>query len=328
MVRSPRCFLTHRMRCVRCVLIANPASGTGREDRLAQIHSVASTLSAQGHSVTIELTTAPGSASSQARIAANNGADVVFACGGDGTVHEVIQGLVSEAGNPAAALGIIPLGSANALARHLRLPLNPVAAAISQVRASAQTIPVGKLECDGQVRYFTVMAGAGPDGALVYRMYTNQKRSLGRLSYYLRAAQLFATRSFSRFEVEYLQASSEPAAKEPAVAAMAVRVRDLGGLFGGLTSRTASIQASHLDLNLIRPPAWLSFPLWFVTSWLGLRQSNPFLNQISCISFEGKPLNQTAIHVEADGEYIGRAPFRVSIVPGALRIWMPKIGAR
>jgi YegS/Rv2252/BmrU family lipid kinase len=312
------------MSCVRCTLISNPVSGTGRQDRLAQIHAVSSALTAQGHSVTIELRTAPGSASPQARIAANNGAEVVFACGGDGTVHEVIQGLVSEAVSPVAALGIIPMGSANAIARHLRLPLDPVAAALSQVRGTAQTIPVGKLECDGQVRYFTVMAGAGPDGALVYRMHTNHKRSLGRLSYYLRAAQLFATRSFPSFQVEYLQANCEPPAKETVVAVMAVRVRDLGGLFGGLTSRTASIRSSELDLYLVHPPAWLSLPLWFATSWLGLRQFNPFLKHISCISFECKPLNQAAIHVQADGEWVGRAPFRVSIVPEALRIRMPQ----
>ena len=53
----------------------------------------------------------PGSATHQAREAAAR-ADVIFACGGDGTVHEVLQGLVTETGTPACTLGIIPLGSA------------------------------------------------------------------------------------------------------------------------------------------------------------------------------------------------------------------------
>jgi YegS/Rv2252/BmrU family lipid kinase len=304
-------------------LISNPASGTGREDRLDRIQSVANALFAEGHSVTIEVTTAPGSASALARRAASDGVDAVFACGGDGTVHEVIQGLISEDGSPAAALGIIPLGSANALARHLQLPLGPADAALAQVRGSECTIPVGKLECNGQTRYFAVMAGAGPDGALVYRMHTNQKKRLGRLSYYLRAAHLFATRGFPCFEVDYLQASSTVAVKEKAVAVMSVRVRDLGGLFGGLTSRTASIEANELDLYLVSSPAWLSLPLWFLSSWLGLQRHNPFFKHVRAVSFQCTSLRGAAIEVEADGEWIGRAPFRVSIVPGALRIRMP-----
>jgi diacylglycerol kinase family enzyme len=252
---------------------------------------------------------------------------VVFACGGDGTVHEVLQGLVSEDGNPGAAMGIVPFGSANALARHLRLPLDPVDAALAQVRGIERTIPVGKLECDGQVRYFTVMAGAGPDGALVYRMHSAQKRRLGRAAYYLRAAQLFATRGFPCFRVEYLQAGSKLATKSNAVALMAVRVRDLGGLFRGLTSRTASIEASELELCLVRRPGWLSLPLWFVSSWVGQQKRNPFLKHIKTAGFECTPMNADCIHVQADGEWIGRAPFRVSIVPGALRIRMPESGS-
>jgi len=59
-----------------------------------------------------------------------------LACGGDGTIHEVLQCLASKTGKPTAALGIIPLGSANALARHLRLSLDPVKAALQQLQGA------------------------------------------------------------------------------------------------------------------------------------------------------------------------------------------------
>jgi YegS/Rv2252/BmrU family lipid kinase len=312
---------------VRCTLISNPASGIGREDRLDRIQAVANALFAEGHSVTIEVTTAPGSASAFARRAVSDGVDAVFACGGDGTVHEVIQGLVSEDGSPAAALGIIPVGSANALARHLQLPLGPADAALAQIRGSERTIPVGKLACNGQTRYFAVMAGAGPDGALVYRTHTNQKRRLGRWSYYLRAAHLFATKGFPCFDVEYLQANSLVAGKAKAVSVMAVRVNNLGGLFRGLTNRTASIEANELDLYLVSPPARLSLPLWFLSSWIGLKRYNPLLKCVSVTAFQCNPLGGAVIEVEADGEWIGRVPFRVSIVPGALRIRIPVVSS-
>jgi diacylglycerol kinase family enzyme len=126
--------------------------------------------------------------------------------------------------------------------------------------------------------------------------------------------------------VEYVEAGSSSPSTIRAVCVMAVRVRDLGGLFGGLTSRTASIESSELDLYLVRPPAWLGLPLWFVSSWLRLRGHNPLLKHISAAAFQCTPLGGAAIDVEADGEWIGRAPFRVSIVPAALRMRMPGTG--
>ena len=209
---------------------------------MEQIRQVADALSGLGHRVEIVATTAAGSATNQTQQAVRNGANIVFSCGGDGTIHEVVQGLVSETGLNEAALGIVPLGSANALARHLRLSLDPMKAALQQIDCAAKTIPVGRIKFDGQVRYFTGMAGAGPDGALVYDLMTSHKSNLGRLAYYLHAARLFATRRFAPFAVEYVDAVTGAVIKRRAVSAMAVRVDNLGGLFSKLTGGSAHIQ--------------------------------------------------------------------------------------
>ena len=88
-------------------------------------------LEAGGFRVTAVATEAAGSAAAQVREAIADGVEYVFACGGDGTVHDVLQGLVDEARGGAAlpVLGVIPMGSANALARHLGLSMNAVEAA-------------------------------------------------------------------------------------------------------------------------------------------------------------------------------------------------------
>ena len=117
---------------MHCILIYNPAAGRQRNLRASRSRRWPKHCRANGHRAEIVCTTGPGSAAQQAREAAAT-ADVIFACGGDGTVHEVLQGLVAETGAPACTLGIIPLGSANALARHLGISLDPVAAAIQQV---------------------------------------------------------------------------------------------------------------------------------------------------------------------------------------------------
>jgi len=306
------------------VLIFNPASGGGRSGRNEVVARAAEALAGVGHRVEIVQTETAGSAEALARKAAEAGADAVFACGGDGTVHEVMQGLVAEGGKLAAALGIVPMGSANAVARHLGLSLDPVEAALEQVRGVSAVVSVGKVEFAGESRYFAAMAGAGPDGALVYELGTAHKAGWGRFAYYLHAARLFATRRFRPFAVEYAEFSTERRVATVAVCAMAVRVASLGGLFGRLTGKRTAYREQWMRLALVRPPGWISLPLWFVCGWLGLETINP-LAQIALVSeFFCAPMRGNAPHVEADGEWLGRLPMRVSTVPDALRILLPR----
>jgi diacylglycerol kinase (ATP) len=308
---------------VHCILIYNPASGRGRNLRLQRINEVAGALTAEGHRADALCTTGPGSAAGQARAAAAS-ADVIFACGGDGTVHEVLQGLVTEAGVPRCALGIVPLGSANVLARHLRISLDPVVAALEQLRGGSCPVPVGRVECAGAVRYFAFMTGAGPDGALVYNLLAQEKAKLGRLAYYTRAARLFATRRFSAFEVQFTPAASNSPVTRMAVSVMATRIGNLGGVFRGLTDGQASMQDSELCLHLLDAPARVSLPLWFLSGWLGLRRLNPFHQCIRVSAFSCSALSSPAPYVEADGESLGRLPMQVSLLPNALRILVPR----
>jgi YegS/Rv2252/BmrU family lipid kinase len=308
---------------VRCVLIYNPASGRNRHLRAAKLCQISEALSDLGHGVELTATTAPGSATIQAREALLNGAEIIFACGGDGTIHEVLQGLVSEKCEPTGTLGIIPLGSANALAHHLRLSLDPMQAALQEIHGAAQTIPIGKVTYGDQIRYFAVMAGAGPDGALVYNLLTAQKSNLGRMAYYIHAARLFATRRFHPFEIEFTRATSNATSIGQAVSAMAIRVDDLGGLFSKLTGGQATINDAHLRLLILRAPAALSLLLWFALGWLNLNRINPFLSFADVTTFSCRPTSPLAVHFQADGEWLGRIPMQVSIVPNALRVLLP-----
>jgi diacylglycerol kinase (ATP) len=308
---------------VRCVLIYNPVSGRRRSQRKAQLKKAADALSALGHEVVLTATIAVGSATAQAIEAACSGADVVFACGGDGTIHEVIQGLVSETCDRSATLGILPLGSANALARHLGLSLKPEVAAIQSIQGEIHTIPIGKIIYGTQSRYFIVMAGAGPDGVLAYQLLGTHKSVLGRMAYYLHAARIFSTHRFPAFEVEFTETESRISTTHKAVSVMAVRVNDLGGLFSKLARQSASVHQPGVELVLIHPPALLALPLWFVSGWLGLSRFNPFLKLANVSSFSCKPPVGPAPHFQADGEWIGRIPISCSLIPNALRILIP-----
>jgi diacylglycerol kinase (ATP) len=298
----------------RAVLIFNPNSGRRTAYRLQTIGRVAAALRERGLEVTLIATEGPRTAGRQAAAIADT-AETVFACGGDGTIHEVLQGL---AFHPRVALGIIPLGSANALARHLGLSLDPVRAAIQQLAFTPILIPIGKIIFSttegGQSRYFIVMAGA--DGALVYRMLAADKNRLGRLLYYVRAAKLFCSTRFSPFTV------TTPLGSQLAVSAMAVRIADLGGLFSPLV-RGSSLEDPHVSLSLARPPAHLSLTAWFAISWARLHRWNRCAQTLRVDSFSCGEGHTKPVQVQADGEWLGRTPMSVQLVPNAIRLLMP-----
>jgi YegS/Rv2252/BmrU family lipid kinase len=308
---------------MRCALIYNPAAGTRRERRIAEIDRAAARLRSLGHEAFVVATEGAGSAAGQARDAVRDGAEVVFACGGDGTVHEVLQGLVADDGNPRAALGIVPFGSANALARHLRIPLDAERAVEEQICGERMTISAGRLEIGEHVHHFAVMAGAGPDGALAHELHSADKSRLGRLAYALNAARIFATRRFSRFAVEFADMDGAVRTLQ-VVSVMASRVDCLGGLFTGLVESGDELDRLSLRLSLLRPPGLISLPLWFLTGWLGMRRINPFLVEVRAREFTCRPMKDGDVHCEADGEWLGRIPMRVSVAPDAVTVLTPR----
>src|SRR6476660_4144199 len=101
----------------KALLLYNPLSGQRNERRLQQIETVADILRSAGVEVSNSPTRSAADATAQARQAPTSGYDTVFACGGDGTIHDVIQGLAGTD----VALGVIPLGTAYALAHDLGL---------------------------------------------------------------------------------------------------------------------------------------------------------------------------------------------------------------
>ncbi|MBR2184241.1 MAG: diacylglycerol kinase family lipid kinase [Prevotella sp.] len=102
----------------KIVFIVNPISGVGKKDMLPEV--VDKYISRETNEIEIISTEYAGHAFDIAKQKAQEGVDIVVAVGGDGTVNEVARGLVESK----TALGIIPCGSGNGLARHLMLPIN------------------------------------------------------------------------------------------------------------------------------------------------------------------------------------------------------------
>ncbi|HEY5330404.1 MAG TPA: diacylglycerol kinase family protein [Acidobacteriaceae bacterium] len=303
----------------RAAILYNPNSGRPGH-RIYYVEGAAAALRQQNIDVTIIATEGPGTAGKQATALADDH-DIIFVGGGDGTIHEVAQGL---AFHPHATLGIVPFGSANALCRHIGIDLNPIRAVRQQINFTPQTIPLGRViyttPAGEQSRYFVVMAGAGSDGALVYKMLADSKQAIGRFAYYHRAARLFAKHHFAPFDIGYTLHDGTMVSTI-AVSAMAVRVADLGGLFSSLV-RGASIEHPHLTLAIASSPARLSLPAWFATSWTRTHRWNPFVQTVQVDSFHCG-VGTDPVQVQADGEWLGQTPMTVTLIPNALRLLMP-----
>ena len=263
------------------------------------VYRVAEALRSRGFDVETAPTVAKGSAQAQARSAVQGGVQAVFACGGDGTIHDVLQGVAGSG----ALLGIVPAGSANVLAKELSISANPIEAARSYFPTSLRHVRLSALtRGDNLPHYFLCMAGAGPAGALMYQMMTVERGRLGRLRYYEHALRSFLSQRFRPFQVQVTTSQGDIVRKK-VVSAMALRVGDLGGVFRGI-AKGAKLDDS-LHVVLVAAPAELTLPLWFLTSWFGIQGLHPGVT-----SFYARELVcfEIGTHLQVDGEWLGRAP--------------------
>lgn len=158
------------------VIIFNPAAGRRRAALLWRVLDV---LAANGVRLDLAETRCRGHAERLAREAVRAGAPMVVAAGGDGTIAEVANGILGSR----AQLGVIPLGTANVLARELSLPFAPRAVAAALAFGRTQLLWPGLACGTAESRLFVQMLGVGFDAHVVHRLPPPLKRALGRGAY-------------------------------------------------------------------------------------------------------------------------------------------------
>src|SRR5271163_170772 len=311
----------------KATILFNPNSGRPRRD--AELNHAIGIIQSAG--VRTELTVCRSSqeATDNARCAVAAGSDTVFACGGDGTIHDVIQGL---AGTP-IALAILPFGTANALAHDLGIPLRPSAAAEIAVKGNVRRIPLGRVEYEDfhgkpAARYFTVAAGIGVDAHLFYKLTADLKNRSGMAAYYLKALQLVATYNMRRFEVEYTNGSSHRQ-QASLTELLAVRIRFFGNILRELVPG-ASLDCGDLRVVMCRTASRHAYLQYVAGTLLGRRWKIDGIDLVSSseIVCNLPKDNDDAgrVYVEADGELLGRLPARMSMEADALSLVVPGTG--
>jgi YegS/Rv2252/BmrU family lipid kinase len=309
----------------RVALIYNPASGQSSARRSAAVKDVAAVLEKEGIEVEALETDAPGSARILARAAARNRFDTVFACGGDGTANEVLQCLVGTD----VALGVIPLGTANALAQDLGLGTSPVGAMRKLLKAIPTPIPVGRISFrdaagSERFRYFTVAAGIGADALLMSSLDPALKRRFGYVLYLIEAFRIWATNPFPLFGVNFTLNGEARTHSAEVSQLLTVRVRSFGGVLRELVPG-ASVRGDTLKTITFETRSRFRY-LRFLLAVVASRHT--FSNQVvlyDARKIECEPRNgsRKPIFVEADGEVLGTLPARIEIAKEQLTLLVP-----
>ncbi len=314
----------------RVALIYNPASGQRLDKRSGRIADVVAVLREAGVEVEAIATESPESAGVQAQEAVRQGYDTILACGGDGTVHESLQKLVGGT----AALGVIPMGTANALATDLGMPSSAVKAVKALLTAVPERISVGRVfyrnsEGEERSRYFIVAAGIGPDALFLSRLDSGLKQRYGYALYIVEAFRVWATHSFPMFAASFVESGSSTPRVEEVSQLLAVRIANFGGLLNNLAPGAALVN-SHLRAIAFKTQSRLHYLRFLLAVAFGRHKFSDRIELVKAVSVECRDLNgsKARLFVEADGELLGTLPVRIEVVHEALTLLVPQKAQR
>jgi YegS/Rv2252/BmrU family lipid kinase len=312
----------------KATLLFNPNSGGKSSRRQTEVEAVASLLRDANVEAQLVLTDSSDEAEQQARQAVQSGCDTVFACGGDGTIHTILQVLA----NTSVALAILPMGTANALAHDLGLPMNLKDAGRAALAGVPRRVALGRIEfldLQGKpgTRFFVVAAGAGVDAHLFYKLHSGTKQRMGMAAYYAKAWHLWCGHLMTRFEVEFSETGSTQKRRANVTELMAVRIRNFGGVLQELAPG-ASLDRDDVRVVVCRTASRLAY-LAYVTRGLMRRTWKvpgielAYSGRVSCQYLQESKATDTKIYVETDGELVGTLPAEITMVPDALTLLAP-----
>jgi YegS/Rv2252/BmrU family lipid kinase len=313
----------------KAALLFNSDSGGRRGRRRAQLDSVLAMLRDEGVEAELFLPESPAQARGMARQALADGCDTVFAGGGDGTIHNIAQVLA----NTPIALGILPMGTANALAHDVGLPMNVAAAARAALHGVPRRVAVGRVQFvnlsgEPESRFFVVAAGAGVDAHLFYKLHSGVKQNMGMAAYYAKAWNLWFSHVMVRFRVDFAETGARDRQSADVTELIAVRIRNFGGVLREFAPG-ASLDRNDNRLIYCRTASRLAFLHYVTQGLLGRRWKIKGIDlahseQVSLSYLEASDgKRREKIYIEADGELVGMLPAEITAVPDALTLLVP-----
>lgn len=288
----------------RVLIVRNPAAGRRRRSYLGLIIAELSRL---GCSVRVIETGAPGDARAIAATASLEFCDVIAIAGGDGTINEVVNGL----GPASPTIAVIPMGTANVLAREIGLRRDPLQ--VAATIASGLPRPV-HAACLGDHR-FLLMAGAGFDAAVVRAVGPAFKRRFGKGAYVIQTVlELFRNR-YPPIEV------TVDGRRFEAISVIVANGRHYGGPY--ISAPDAGLDRDRLDVVMFSRPGALNalrYATALVTDRLA-RLPDVRIAQGRVVRLDGRRGDP----VQADGDLLGRLPITATLAGHVISLLYPTV---
>ena len=307
------------MRFQNALLIHNPNAGTGGNARRRLIDEARQFLSENGILAELAETTGPGHATEIAQKATRDGRELVIACGGDGTLNEVVNGLATARNGHRVPLALLPGGTANIMAKELDIPWDIPGAAKHLLNADVREIALGMakpLEEPEKARYFLSVSGCGPDGMIVYSVDLGLKARVGILAYWWQGVREVLRYTFPRFRVRTGDRQME------ATLVVVGRTKNYGGPFK-ITDR-ADLFEDQFEVMALTTQSGLKYLSYLPTLWMGNLRKEEDVHFWKADTLVCEPLDANPVYAQVDGESLARLPVEFSIVPKALKLLVPR----
>ncbi len=270
-------------------------------------------LGKYGAEVETFATVSPRSAGAVAGRAIAKGADLIVAAGGDGTINEVAQGVAGTD----VPLAILPAGTANVLASEMRVSTNLGKAAAALLSYPAERISTGRIQSrDEASRTFLMMAGAGLDAHIVYKINHSLKRKLGKVAYWLAGFSQFGRtlKEFSvRIDGQEYQSSF----------ALIAKVRNYGGDLE--IAREVSLLDDEFEVVLFRGKESWRYVKYLAGVAMQRLKGMKGVTVLRTREVEMSQAGDDRVFLQVDGEFAGHLPARVEIVPSSLNLLIPPL---
>ena len=302
------------------LLIYNPTSGRRRHRRFGEIEQAVRLLKEQGIDCELAPTTGRHSAKGIARLAVKQRRGMVIACGGDGTINEIVNGLAGSQ----VPMALLPAGTANILAKELGIPWDiPHASRLipgGVVRRIALgiAVPAGgydsaDLPRDG--RYFLSVAGAGPDGAMVHAVDEGLKTRTGVFAYWAEGV-----RQLIRYDFPELRVHS--AGRENKATLVVVgRTVNYGGPFKITTG--ANLFEDSFEILTYSTRSRFRYIASLPALWIGKLRGVEGIEAWKATEARCEPNGDGTVYAQVDGEPIGTLPVIFRVVPDTLSLIVP-----
>jgi len=303
-------------------LIVNPRAGAGRAG--AQVDTLKRFAAEAFEQWEVVLTEAPGHATHLATEAAKSGIDLVAAVGGDGTCHEVVNGLFAngKALNEQTAFTVIPFGTGSDLVRSLEIPNRTRDALWIAAHGSTLASDIGVAEVtteDGPKKeLFINVAGFGANGEVCRRSNQSSKRFGGKVTFIGATVATLASYKPGPVRVTLQNGDSSQIWEDVLLSAFIANGHYCGG--GMWVGAEGSMQDGQFDVKLLQPTSTLRQAIDFRRLYDGQLSIAKGVSSTQCATVIAEPITDQRVDIELDGESRGFLPARFEIEQKALNI--------